>query len=361
MAMAAMPPMPCNEFHLPWERPMLPQACREVPVPQLEDVLGEFHAPPAEEASGPLSLDMVEASIRDLSTSSSDDSCQDLGVWTSSSINQMSFSAMQRQLSEASEDLQSNEWTDPDQTLIILDWDDTLCPTSYIRSDPRLKFDELAPCFRESHGSYDESYLAEVREFLERQAATVRALLEHAVKLGRAVIVTLAQPSWVEDSIRYFMPSIDGILQELGIQVVYARSTKHPRRCRHAVAEGQDPGLILKREAMSRVVKEFYGTCGGRRGRSWKNVLSIGDSESERLALQDVIFRRVQRDHRGNWQECRCKVLKLLDEPSLEQLVGQLEPLSSWLAFIVQYDGDLDIDFGKELDDPEIAGLRSSA
>lgn len=285
--------------------------------------------------------------------------------------------AWQRRASSGAESASDGDWMDADETLIIFDWDDTLCPTSYIRADPRLSYDKVAPCFertapdpaetaksspggsREDETEEEDDYeagLRRLRRTLEEHASAVGALLRLATEFGRVVIVTLAKPEWVQDSIRNFMPSLDGLLEELGIDVAHARDTARPWSRRRGVEQGQDYGQILKTQTMAWVARRFYGTGrGGRPARSWKNVLSIGDSDVERLALQDVIFRRVQTDGNGNWQECRCKTLKLLEEPSVEQLTGQLESLATWLGFIARYDGDVDIDIGEALDDLDLA------
>lgn len=74
--------------------------------------------------------------------------------------------------------------------------------------------------------------------------------------------------------------------------------------------EGRDPSQYLKQKTISKVLRGFYRTVKRRssdpsrpRGRSWKNVLSIGDSTAERFAVQDVVLGRVQRDRRGRWKE----------------------------------------------------------
>merc|ERR1712062_154185 len=90
---------------------------------------------------------------------------------------------------------------------------------------------------------------------------------------------------------------------------------------------------------MQRAVRDFYKK--GRR-RSWKNVVSIGDSSAERCALQDVVSRRVQRSRHGRWKECRCKTLTLMQEPSLEQLTAQLKKVTQSLPTLVLHDGDVD-------------------
>lgn len=246
-------------------------------------------------------------------------------------------------------------WMEADETLLIFDWDDTLCPTSHVRADPLLSLDEVAPCFRRLPGEASwegEREFSEMRALLEQHADTVRELLVLASGVGRVQIVTLAQPEWVEDSIRHFMPSLAGLIEELDIQVIHARSANTPSCQRASLNEGKDLGQILKTQAIAWAARHFYGTGrDGCRARSWKNVLSIGDSDVERLALQDVIFRRVQTDGEGNWRECRCKTLKLLEEPTLEQLTGQLQSLTSWLIDIAHYDGDVDVDLGEALQD----------
>ena len=73
--------------------------------------------------------------------------------------------------------------------------------------------------------------------------------------------------------------------------------------------------------------------------RSWKNLVSIGDSTAERFALQDVVYRHVQRGRLGRWKECRCKTLQLFLEPSLEQL--------QCLPALVTHVADVDVEFDK--------------
>lgn len=97
----------------------------------------------------------------------------------------------------------------------------------------------------------------------------------------------------------------------------------------------------------AQVVTDFYGstTCVTGKPRSWKNVLSIGDSDAERLALQDVMWWRVQRGNGGRWKMCRCKSVKLKQEPSVTELSAQLLQLAQLLPTCVQHNDDLDLMF----------------
>jgi hypothetical protein len=183
-------------------------------------------------------------------------------------------------------------------------------------------------------------------QILDEHQNAVLALLRLAVSLGQVVIVTLAQVGWVETSVKNFMPKLAGFLEENDIEVVYARQSIPSRYLRRAREEENELQKVLKTRAMSQTIKKFYSRgSSDPAGRSWKNVISVGDSAAERLALQDVIMRRVQRDSRGAPKECRCKVVKLLLEPSCERLTAEVQVLINWLLTIVCQDDDLDIDF----------------
>jgi len=216
-----------------------------------------------------------------------------------------------------------DRWRDRDETVIIFDWDDTLCPTTA--------------------GSGADL------ELLQRHAEVVERTLRAACALGHVEIVTMAARSWVESTTRSLVPGIGPVIEELDIPISYAREGVSARCRRESCMEGRDPSQYLKQKTISKVLRGFYRTVKRRssdpsrpRGRSWKNVLSIGDSTAERFAVQDVVLGRVQRDRRGRWKECRCKVVKMKTEPTVEELTFQLLRLTDLLTALVQHDNDLD-------------------
>lgn len=245
-------------------------------------------------------------------------------------------------------------WSLPEESVLILDWDDTLFPTTYVWNDPNLHWSRPAPCF-EPGGDADPE-LRKMRELLEQHTSTLAGFLRLAVCLGHVVIVTLAEECWVEMSIRHFLPGLEGLLEELGIEVIYAKAMAAAARHRHFNLDddGYDPGKDMKGKAMAAVLKRFYGGRSGRGTaagpRSWKNVVSIGDSLAERWALQDVIFQKKQQTTTGRYKMCHCKVVKLLTEPDLQHLMMELQVLTSWLGKLVWHDGDVDLDLGELAD-----------
>merc|ERR1711871_671871 len=87
------------------------------------------------------------------------------------------------------------EFFKPEQTIILLDWDDTLCPSHWIRSNrPTLGFFKPPP--------EQDRFTVPLRK-LEEQCYD---LLSLALKLGKVVIVTNAVEPWVETSAKNFMP-----------------------------------------------------------------------------------------------------------------------------------------------------------
>lgn len=225
-------------------------------------------------------------------------------------------------------------WSDKGETLIVFDWDDTLYPTTF--EDQRAKNEHAVATERKEAGNPNyEGYIRSLKDILRIAANT-----------GAVRILTMAAKGWVQTCLQRTCPEILELFKELDIKVIEARVIASTRHIREACADGRDPSHYLKSLAIKRLVREFYqqGTS-----RSWKNIISVGDSHAERLALQDVVFRHQQRDRLGRWKDCRCKTVKLQDEPALEDIVIQLRVVRQWLPTLAHHDGDIDMDFD-ELD-----------
>lgn len=254
------------------------------------------------------------------------------------------------------------EYFKPDQTLIIFDWDDTLCPSSWIRANKReLSFFRPAP--------KTEKFQRPLRD-LQVQCESVLRL---AMKLGSVIIVTNAMDPWVETSCRNFLPQLLPLV--MALPIVYARSIfemqnlEPPRSpSRGAVrSSGPLPGLYAsngqnrlssynarlsaqrfdemapqrwKEVAFEQEISGFYSRYAHQ---SWKNVISIGDSIFERDALRRVVLQRPQAK-----KKCRTKTLKLFDDPEISELIAQVKVVHDVLSMMVQYDGELDIEIDEE-------------
>jgi hypothetical protein len=79
----------------------------------------------------------------------------------------------------------------------------------------------------------------------------------------------------------------------------------------------------------------------------WSHLLSIGDSEFERMGVRKAATQLKS--------ECVTKTLKLLEDPSIEELTAELRMLQVWLPCLVARMGDFD----SEIDVPEDANLQA--
>jgi len=261
------------------------------------------------------------------------------------------------------------EFFKPEQTIILYDWDDTLCPSHWIRKNrPELSFFKAAPP--------EERYQRPLRQLQDE----VEAVLKLSMKMGKVIIVTNAMQPWVETSCRNFLPKLLPLVSEL--PVIYARSIYDAQGCDAIItcdpqlrypaaaampgmytASGQNKLLetcnqklmrqdeqlrgceqlqpqLWKELAFEQEIAGFYSRYAHQ---SWKNVISIGDSIFERDAVRRVVLNRPTHEKR-----CRTKTAKLLDEPAIDELIAQVRVIHESLSMMVQYDGNLDIEIDED-------------
>lgn len=192
--------------------------------------------------------------------------------------------------------------TDASNTLIILDWDDTILPTSF-----------LAACGYRVDGPDPTADLAAE---LAGYACHVESMLRTLLALGMVIICTNAETGWVELTCRKFLPGLETLVAS--IEKISARSEFEPR--------GVTSPFDWKRYAFSWLLST--------RGRS--NVLSVGDSVHERAA---VIHACSAFGGRG---VC-CKSLKFLERPGVRELVLQHQKALERLSDYLTYGGHLDL------------------
>lgn len=234
-------------------------------------------------------------------------------------------------------------WNQPEETLIIFDWDDTLCPTTFIKGQRWLDQAEEPPMsVKEAiHWAKPAGMSDATAAALRKHVEITSTVLRTASACGRLAIITLARPDWVQDCLRDFLPGLAEVIEELDIEITYARSSLPKWKLRSAVCDGLDIFQLMKEGAMRKCIRRTYSR---RPHQSWKNIISIGDSLTERDALVEVVYRNIQRDSRNVEKTCRCKTVKLHEEPDLTQLTTELETIVNWLSPIVRFHDDLDID-----------------
>lgn len=213
----------------------------------------------------------------------------------------------------------STEYHQPNQTIIILDWDDTMCPST--------------ACMRH-HGLsvLGDPPEGQVARGLQDLTVEAQALLDAAAELAeKVIIVTNAEEGWVDLSCKAWLPELQHSLEKA--DVVSARSNWEPR--------GIASPAGWKARAFEDAIDRFYSRY---QNQSWKNIISIGDAPHEREALGRV----VRWAPGGQGKRCRSKSVKFVLRPSIEQLTRELQMLRESLREIVWHDDDLDLHFSAE-------------
>eukprot|EP00929_Paragymnodinium_shiwhaense_P101492 TRINITY_DN6463_c0_g1_i2.p1 TRINITY_DN6463_c0_g1~~TRINITY_DN6463_c0_g1_i2.p1 ORF type:complete len:340 (-),score=99.33 TRINITY_DN6463_c0_g1_i2:337-1356(-) len=214
---------------------------------------------------------------------------------------------------------------EPDQTIIIFDWDDTLCPSTFMKRRSQATRGPLSK-------SLKQSIPENISKELDKLTDQVIPLLRAAQAMGKVVLVTNARRPWVNTSCGKYIPKIQEALK--GIDVVYAMEFV----CDSAPLTTSTL-TESKARAMKAAVGEFYSKYAGQ---SWKNLISVGDALYEHEAIRQVARNRPG----GKYpKKCRTKTVKLIEAPTIPGMVMQLSLLENWLAKIVLKDDDVDIDF----------------
>jgi hypothetical protein len=167
---------------------------------------------------------------------------------------------------------------EPESQLIFLDWDDTVLPTSFLAGH-QIGLDSVLP--------------EALAESFEEYAKVVRVTLQVLKLYGRVMIVTNAETGWVELTCAKFLP---GLLPEVAeLPRVSARSEYEPR--------GFLGPAAWKTEAFAVQMQRHFGDAE-------PNVLSVGDANHERIAVQRAAKRF----------DVEAKSIKFIEKPDLEML-----------------------------------------
>jgi len=204
------------------------------------------------------------------------------------------------------------------EKIIYFDWDDTLCPTGFI--------EEVLEPFGLTEVLPSSPFYAGMR----KHANAIESVMRAASQVAHVAIVTLAKRPWVKSSAARFLPClpIEQLLQELSIPVYYA-SEHIPVATRYIEEEEMDLHVVAKRKAMSRFRKKVSRKWG-----AVSHVLSIGDSHAEAEALKDLVWSTLDNAH--------ATTVRLLSNPSLEELTDELVFVASICPDLVSREGDTD-------------------
>lgn len=212
-------------------------------------------------------------------------------------------------------------------TIIIMDWDDTLLASSWLASHG-LRLDSP---------SVPRSIVAQL-ELLEE---SVLSLLWRASECGRVVIVTNAETGWVELSAQKFMPRVLPALEAAGVRIVSARSTFEPAF--------PDSPCDWKVQAFH---EEVRAAVEEKRGDRVLHAISLGDSIHERQAIHQVMH---------GLPASRTKSVKFVERPTASQLRREVDCLAGCIEHLVLEEDHLDLMLNIQSLTAELAAVAASA
>jgi hypothetical protein len=250
----------------------------------------------------------------------------------------------------------SSTTLEKEQTTLLLDWDDTLLPTSHISAFlNKVQVEECELDDKHEPLSLADSTEARMKKALHLFEDTVLEFLEECFHCaGTIIIVTNGTNQWIEMSCRY-IPRVAALLSAKDIEYVSARTC----------SDSPDPGR-WKLDTFRRLVAN---TCG--------NLISIGDAFFERYAahscaatvpalratpsaldLSPTVVSAtpppVRTAETCPSPECdeamqccrprRIKTIKMVDRPSILQMRRQLSTLANNMQQLAAMDADIDAD-----------------
>lgn len=194
-----------------------------------------------------------------------------------------------------------------DAVVFLFDWDDTLCPTSWICKE----------------GIFPEGTTPSNEQCAELTAVTESAalLIREAQRLGKVIIVTNSRQGWVEYSCKRFLSKLQPAMED--VEIVSARQAHE-----HDSDDPTERKRLTFNDLLDAVVDQ-----GPARRRL--DAMSVGDSTQELRALQACAQER---------SDCLAKTVKLMDRPLPRDLCVQLDALCGRLAGILGGEVDIDLE-----------------
>jgi hypothetical protein len=219
-----------------------------------------------------------------------------------------------------------DEFYKNDHTIIYIDWDDTLSPTTYFtKQDLKLDIDEK-----------DEK-LINIKDDLDKLSDKIISVLDtiknsstkdHPIDI---YIVTNAELDWVELSSKKFLPKVYEYLAEHQIDIVSAKTLYHEMTGNKE--ENTLQYVLWKYHAFLYLLKLKFKDFN----QYMKlNLISIGDSTAEKYALQSM---------KNIMINCIFKTVKLKSNPTFDELDKGLSDLMSYWKTIHSCDDHTHIDF----------------
>merc|ERR1719271_83692 len=150
----------------------------------------------------------------------------------------------------------------PPAKLVIVDWDDTVLPTSYLDQEGILRSPENIP----------DALWADLRKYAKRVEKTFEILSAH----GQVVIVTNAKEGWIDATCARFLPSLAATISAV------PRMSAQPYEVDALDVPTESRLTAWKEDAFHMLAEMYFEEPAG------QPVFSLGDSMYERNAVRRI-------------------------------------------------------------------------
>ena len=191
------------------------------------------------------------------------------------------------------------------QTITVLDYDDTLLPSSYLKASGALT------------GLSSPSLTAELQAIDE----LVLSILRSAVQYGPVYVLSAADVPWIEATADCYLPRVASLLRKDASNCIKVISAREWYFAAH--------GIIGTPERWKNEAFQWLYKTENSQSKCSKTLLSIGDSDVEHHAARKVV-------------SC-VKTVKFIAAPSTQDLYEQLRTLQTVFHEIILHDGPLDL------------------
>lgn len=165
------------------------------------------------------------------------------------------------------------EWN---QTVVILDWDDTLFPTTFVDSTSGLC--PKSPADQQTHLSEDE--MKERLEKIEECQVAAESFLQRAHSLGNTFIVTLSGRAKLERQCETWYPRVWKLIKDLQIKIAFAMESYTPSLRSTSYTPASSSGLASIKSTSSKLSKSTTSSNGS--GNGYVNGNGNGDSNGQK-------------------------------------------------------------------------------
>jgi hypothetical protein len=219
------------------------------------------------------------------------------------------------------------------KNIFIIDWDDTLFPTTWI-SKNSINLDNL-----ESVKDY-KLYFIELDKTISIFLEKISNMCKNTINSGHIYIVTNANINWIKTCLNNLQLTKKNIIKN-NIRIVSARDIYSPYS--NSPTEWK---INTFRDILNNIIMKMednqYGGSSNIMSNTFLNIISLGDANYEYLALINLDNYFKSNNKNVNYL---LKSIKFMEKPSFDYIIDQIQVVNKNTNFIINKVGYIDLKF----------------